>query len=48
MEGVRFGILRGGRVLLADEPGLGKTVQVIPDFAVSTYQVLPFEAFKVG
>lgn len=27
-EGVRFGIRKTGRILLADEPGLGKTVQV--------------------
>lgn len=28
-EGVRFGLARGGRMLLADEMGVGKTVQAI-------------------
>ena len=28
-EAVRFGLQRGGRVLLGDEMGLGKTIQVI-------------------
>jgi SWI/SNF-related matrix-associated actin-dependent regulator 1 of chromatin subfamily A len=27
-EGVKYGLKRGGRVLLGDEMGLGKTVQV--------------------
>lgn len=27
-EGVRFGLRRGGRCLLADEMGVGKTIQV--------------------
>lgn len=29
LEGVRFGLQRGGRCLIADEMGLGKTLQVI-------------------
>lgn len=29
LEGVRFGLRRGGRCLIADEMGLGKTLQVI-------------------
>ncbi|XP_020593583.1 DNA annealing helicase and endonuclease ZRANB3 isoform X2 [Phalaenopsis equestris] len=29
MEGVRFGLQRGGRCLIADEMGLGKTIQAI-------------------
>lgn len=28
-EGVRFGLLHGGRALIADEMGVGKTVQAI-------------------
>lgn len=28
LEGVRFGLRRGGRCLIADEMGLGKTIQV--------------------
>lgn len=28
-EGVKFGLARGGRVLIADEMGIGKTVQGI-------------------
>ena len=28
LEGVRFGLRRGGRCLIADEMGLGKTLQV--------------------
>lgn len=28
LEGVRFGLQRGGRCLIADEMGLGKTLQV--------------------
>lgn len=28
-EGVRFGLRRGGRVLIADEMGVGKTVQAV-------------------
>lgn len=39
MEGVRFGIQHGGRMLLADEMGVGKTVQAIA--LASCYQVLP-------
>ena len=38
-EGVRFGIQRGGRLLLADEMGVGKTVQAIA--LASCYQVRP-------
>lgn len=29
LEGVRFGLQRGGRCLIADEMGLGKTLQVV-------------------
>lgn len=29
LEGVRFGLRRGGRCLIADEMGLGKTIQVM-------------------
>lgn len=29
LEGVRFGLQRGGRCLIADEMGLGKTLQVM-------------------
>lgn len=29
LEGVRYGLRRGGRCLIADEMGLGKTIQVI-------------------
>ena len=36
-EGVRFGIQHGGRMLLADEMGVGKTVQAIA--LASCYQV---------
>ena len=28
-EGVRFGLARGGRVLIGDQMGLGKTVQAL-------------------
>ena len=28
VEGVRFGLRRGGRCLIADEMGVGKTIQV--------------------
>ena len=31
-EGVRFGLSRGGRVLIGDEMGLGKTLQVVRVF----------------
>ena len=37
-EGVRFGIQHGGRMLLADEMGVGKTVQAIA--LASCYQVV--------
>lgn len=30
LEGVRFGLQRGGRCLIADDMGLGKTLQVYP------------------
>ncbi len=36
-EGVRFGVQRKGRLLLADEMGVGKTVQAIA--LASCYQV---------
>lgn len=36
-EGVRFGLERGGRVLIGDEMGVGKTVQAIT--LASCYQV---------
>ena len=36
-EGVRFGVQRRGRLLLADEMGVGKTVQAIA--LASCYQV---------
>lgn len=48
-EGVRCGVQRRGRLLLADEMGVGKTVQAIalascyqvrPTRSVSTWQVL--------
>lgn len=29
LEGVRFGLRRGGRCLIADDMGLGKTIQVV-------------------
>lgn len=29
LDGVRFGLRRGGRCLIADEMGLGKTIQVV-------------------
>jgi hypothetical protein len=36
-EGVRFGLLRGGRVLIADEMGVGKTLQALA--LAACYQV---------
>lgn len=38
LDGVKFGLQRGGRCLIADEMGLGKTIQAMP-FA------LPFFVF---
>ena len=43
-EGVLFGVRHGGRALIADEMGVGKTVQAI---ALATcYQVSPLPCMK--
>lgn len=38
-EGVKWGLAHGGRVLIADEMGVGKTVQAIA--LASAYRVRP-------
>ena len=35
LDGVKFGLQRGGRCLIADEMGLGKTLQVIASMLIS-------------
>ena len=41
-EGVRFGLARQGRVLIADEMGVGKTLQAIA--LACCYLVNPFSS----
>lgn len=36
LDGLRFGLRRGGRCLIADEMGLGKTLQVIIFYAITS------------
>lgn len=39
LEGLRFGLQRGGRCLIADEMGLGKTLQVIMEAKYFLYSL---------
>jgi len=39
LQGVLYGLTRGGRVLIADEMGVGKTVQALA--LAACYQVKP-------
>ena len=43
-EGVLFGVRHGGRALIADEMGVGKTVQAIA--LASCYRVSPVQCVK--
>lgn len=49
LDGVRFGLQRGGRCLIADEMGLGKTLQVLVKlhiFALLSNMVMNVELYK--